>query len=148
MAVKIRALAPGLAALALGLFFGCERDEPMHSAVEIEGAVQAHLADRTDLRVGQMRVRADRIRYEGDRALASVSIMASDDPKAAMKMVYELVRESGGWRVVPAETAGADPDLQSSPHGAPPGLPQGHPPLSPQDGGLPPGHPPIGGGER
>lgn len=150
--------ASGLTVWALLLLLGCGHDQP-RSAAEIEAAVEAYLLGRTDLRVAQMQVRADRIRYEGDRALASVSIMASDDPKAAMKMVYELIHESSGWRVVPPESSGLQTGTSSEGQGAPPGLPQGHPPISPPStvlppghppttppgGALPPGHPPIGG---
>ena len=151
-------------AVALATFLlvsACGQDLP-RSADDIEAAVEAYLADRTDLRAAQMEVRADRIRYEGDRALASVSIMASDDPKAAMKMVYELIRGQGGWKVVPPDASGlqegnAAEGLGGSsglPPGHPPldapggGLPPGHPPTTPQSGALPPGHPPIGGGEH
>lgn len=105
-----------------------------------------------------MEVRADRIRYDADRAVASVSITASDDPKATMKMMYELVQEPGGWKVVPPQQStpspGAAGDGQGLPPGHPPtnapmgGLPPGHPPMTPQGEALPPGHPPLGGEER
>ena len=65
--------------------------------------MESYLAANTDLRLDRMSVSADRIRYDGDRAVASVSIVASDDPKASMKMIYELVREEGAWRVVPPD---------------------------------------------
>ena len=44
-----------------------------------------------------MQVKADRIRYDGDHATVSVSIVASDDPKAAMKMLYncDAIRMAG-----------------------------------------------------
>ncbi len=117
--------------------------EPAPPAAQIEAAVEAYLSEHTDLRVGQMRVRADRIRYEEDRALASVSIMASDDPEASMQMMYELARGPDGWVVVPPETAGSD--TIQDPHGAgrPPDLPPGHPPTNPEGTALPPGHPPT-----
>lgn len=140
MRLAVAAVAVLLALLA------CGEDEP-RSASDVEAAIHGYLSERTDLRVDQMRVRADRIRYDGDRAVASVSIMASDDPKAIMKMMYELVRESDGWRVVPAT---APAEGEGLPPGHPPtgGLPPGHPPTAPQGGGLPPGHPPISGEER
>ena len=138
----------GLTVLALLVLSGCGQDQP-RSAAEIEAAVEAYLLGRTDLRVAQMQVRADRIRYEGDRALASVSIMASDDPKAAMKMLYELVHESNGWKVVPPESSGLQTGASPEGQGRSPGLPPGHPPTSPPSTGLPPGHPPTAppGGE-
>ncbi len=142
---------------ALAALAGCGEDPP-RPAAQVEAAVEAYLADRTDLRMGEMRVRADRIRFEGDRALASVSIMASDDPKATMQMVYELALGPEGWKVVPPEASsqgmGVSPEGGDAVPGLPPGhpptgapsmeLPPGHPPTAPS-GELPPGHPPIGG---
>ncbi len=142
---------------ALLMLSACGEEAPLPAA-QIEAAVESYLSERTDLRIGEMRVRADRIRYEGDRALASVSISASDDPKAAMQMVYELMRGADGWQVVPPQTpghaTGDDPQSQGTIPGLPPGhppsnprgmeLPPGHPPTAPQ-GELPPGHPPIAG---
>ena len=114
-----------------------------HSAAEIESAVEIYLSQNSDLRLDQMSVAADRIRYDGDRAVASVSIVASEDPKAAMKMVYELAREEGVWRVVPGEAASPLSDSERVPSRLPSDLPPGHPPISPQGGALPPGHPPL-----
>lgn len=150
-----------VALIALLLSSACAQDRP-RSAADIEAAVQAYLEERTDLRVAQMEVRADRIRYEGDRALASVSIMASDDPNAVMKMVYELVQRENGWKVVPPDASGPQAGGLAGGQGGSPGLPPGHPPLeapgtglppghpptTPQGGALPPGHPPIGGDQH
>ena len=114
-----------------------------HAAADIEAAVESHLSQNTDLRLDQMSVRADRIRYDGERAVASVSIVAADDPKAAMKMIYELVRQEGAWRVVPPEAGSFHGgDVPASPD-PPSDLPPGHPPIAPPAGGLPPGHPPL-----
>lgn len=150
-------LVPGIWAGALLALCTCGEELP-RSTEQVEAAVEAYLAERTDLKVSHMEVRADRIRYDGDRAVASVSIMASDDPKAAMKMVYELVQVPDGWRVVPSQASapstGSGPGGPGATPGLPPGhpptspggleLPQGHPPTAPE-GGLPPGHPPISG---
>jgi hypothetical protein len=146
--IAIRSVRPvrarTVSVLALLLLSACGEEAP-RSAAEIEAAVETYLSERTDLRSGQMSVRADRIRYEGDRAVASVSIVASDDPMAAMKMIYELERDSNGWRVVPAaasgHSAGTAPPLKE----APSSLPPGHPPTGPSASGLPPGHPPLTG---
>lgn len=144
---------PVAAAAALLALLACGRDEP-RSASDIEAAIHVYLSERTDLRVDQMRVRADRIRYDGERAVASVSIMASDDPKAIMKMMYELEQGAAGWRVVPPESAvpsvTAPVEGEGLPPGHPPtgGLPPGHPPTAPPGGALPPGHPPISEEQR
>lgn len=122
--------------LALLLVWACGEEAP-RPAAEIEAAVETYLSERTDLRFDQMTVRADRIRYEGERAVASVSIVASGDPKAAMKMIYELQRDAGGWRVVPMQQS------RDGTGSASPELPPGHPPTSPSASRLPPGHPPL-----
>lgn len=150
-----------LGLLALSLCSACEQDL-VRSAAEIETAVKDYLSTRTDLRLGSLKVRADRIRYEGDRALASVSIMASDDPQASMTMVYELVHGPGGWQVMAADGARSSGDSHSMAPGVSPDLPPGHPPLTqpgnplppgpaptePGEGQLPPGHPPLRGDPR
>lgn len=150
-----------LGLVALLLCSACEKDL-VRSAAEIETAVRNHLSTRTDLRLDSMDVRADRIRYEGDRALASVSIMASDDPQASMTMMYELVHGPGGWQVMAADGAGSSVDSPSIAPGTSPDLPPGHPPLTqpgnplppghpptePREGPLPPGHPPLRGDPR
>ena len=139
--------ASTLTLLALLLVLACG-DGPPTPTAEIESAVVRYLSERTDLRLDQMTVRADRIRYDGNRAVASVSIVASDDPKAAMKMVYELMRDQDGWQVVPtpppADTTGVAPPL---PEGSS-RLPPGHPPTGQPSPLLPPGHPPISGGSN
>lgn len=140
-----RAVAAGV--LAWLAAAGCAEAE-RYSASDIENAVERYLSGRTDLEFGRLTVRADRIRYSDDRAVATVSIIASDDPQATMQMLYELERTADGWRVVPPRDAGGE-------GGGPPaaseqgsGLPPGHPPTTPRGDGLPPGHPPLPGSDR
>ena len=129
------------------LALACSGEAP-RSAAEIEAAVQTYLAERTDLRLDHMQVKADRIRYEGDHATVSVSIVASDDPKAAMKMLYQLQRGPNGWRVLPPEPASGSSAPLPPNHPPTSGLPPGHPPTEQPSTGLPPGHPPLDGGQR
>lgn len=124
------------------LLWSCSQGLP-HSADKIEAAVAAYLSEKTDLRLGQMTIRADRIRYDGDRAVATVSIVADDDAKAAMSMIYELARDERGWRVVPAERSAHPPVPGQDGAGAGSALPPGHPPTDQPGAGLPPGHPPL-----
>ena len=135
------------ATLACLLAAACSAEAP-RSAAEIEAAVQSHLAQRTDLRLDQMRVRADRIRYDGDHAAVSVSIVAADDPKAAMKMLYQLRRDADGWKVIEPEAAGGAAAPLPPDHPPTGGLPPGHPPTFEPSAELPPGHPPLDGGQR
>ncbi len=129
----------------LGL--ACSGEAP-RSAAEIEAAVESYLAERTDLRLDHMQVRADRIRYDGDHATASVSIVASDDPKAAMKMLYQLRRDPDGWKVLPPEPASSSSAPLPPNHPPTSGLPPGHPPTVQPSQDLPPGHPPLDGGQQ
>lgn len=133
--------------LAVLLVSACGEDPP-RPAEDIESAVVKYLAERTDLRLDEMTVRADRIRYDGNRAVVSVSIVAAGDPKAAMKMVYELMRDQDGWQVVqmpaPTDSTGVAPPL---PEGSS-RLPPGHPPTGQARPPLPPGHPPLSEGSN
>ncbi len=140
-------LSKAFAALALVLAIACS-EEPPRSAADIEAAVENYLAERTDLRLGQLRVKVDRIRYDGDHASASVSIVASDDPKAAMKMLYELRRDTSGWTVLQPDPSMPAAGSATGSGGTAPSLPPGHPPTGPPGEGLPPGHPPLDGGQR
>ena len=134
-------LASMLAVIACALS-ACDAEEP-RSTADIQDAVQSHLSGQTDLRIDQMRVHVDRIRYEGDSALAEVTIAASDDPDAEMKMVYFLERGASGWRVVPPDSVTGSQDPSVTSPGSIPGLPPGHPPTTQPGAVLPPGHPPT-----
>lgn len=129
-----------VAALAIGL--ACQ-DVPTRSAKDIEGAVASYLASRTDLNLGEVHVKATRIRYDGDRAVASVSIAAVGDPQAVMTMLYELQLGPLGWEVVPSVTRSPEDGFATGES-----LPPGHPPLPAPREELPPGHPPLNGGGR
>lgn len=128
-----------IAIFLLLLGSACGSEDP-RSVAPIEAAVEEYLATRTDLNLGQLRVRADHVQYEGQQAVAEVSITAPGDPKAAMKMVYELQRGADGWRVLPEPSSGGGP---ADPGPSPRALPRGHPPIGQPDSGLPPGHPPL-----
>ncbi|MDE0102900.1 MAG: hypothetical protein OXN89_11015 [Bryobacterales bacterium] len=130
----------GVAALAIGL--ACQ-DAPTRSAKDIEGAVASYLASRTDLNLGEVHVKATRIRYDGDRAVASVSITAAGDPQAVMTMLYELQMGPSGWEVTPPVSRSQEDGFATGES-----LPPGHPPLPAPREELPPGHPPLNGGGR
>ena len=132
-----------LAVAAAVIGIGCGAAPP-RSAADIEAAVSSYLANRADLNLGEVDVKAARIRYDGDRAVASVSISASGDPKAVMTMLYELQLGEAGWEVVPspAQRPGTQPEASQGV------LPPGHPPLVEPKPALPPGHPPLDGGSR
>ncbi len=134
--------------LILLLAAACSEEAP-RSASEIETAVRSYLAERTDLRLGEMQVRAERIRYEGDVATVAVSIVAENDPKAVMQMLYRLRRDPDGWQVLaPAPASGSPPGELPPNHPPTAGLPPGHPPAGQPGSGLPPGHPPLDDGQR
>lgn len=112
----------------LALLAACSEADP-RSVGQVEAAIAEHLARNSDLRSDSLRIKATHVRYEGETAVAQVSISASDDPKAVMTMVYELRQGPHGWRVE---------------SGAFEGRPGGTSPANPPS--LPPGHPPVGGG--
>ena len=129
-------------AVIAGSLSACGAGEP-RSTADVENAVQSYLSGQTDLRVDQMRVHVERIRYEGDSAMAEVTIAASDDPDAKMKMVYFLEQGANGWRVVPPDSATSDQGSALTSPSTMPGLPPGHPPTTQPGTELPPGHPPV-----
>ena len=157
-----------IAVVALLLSLGCGSNE--NTELLVRDAVLHYLAARTDLTMGNMDVKIDKLDLKGDTATAGVTISARGDAKASMQMVYELRRTGTGWEVTPpsggsgaahggmppgaTEPGAGLPPGHSSPGGAPggtaeqPQLPQGHPPVgnppvqkSPE---LPAGHPPVG----
>lgn len=133
--------------LVLFSLVACSSEQP-RSAEAIRAAVQSYLTERSDLALANMQVAVDRVKYEGDRAQAEVTISASNDAKASMQMAYELEQTADGWRVIPAAPAGhGEGGFPPPASGGAGGLPPGHPPTDapPQGGGeqLPPGHPPL-----
>jgi hypothetical protein len=151
------------------LTLGCGSNE--NTELLVRDAVLHYLAARTDLTMGNMDVKIDKLDLKGDSATASVTISARGDAKASMQMVYELRKTGTGWEVTPpsggsgaahggmpspggGEAGGELPPGHPSAGGAPggtaeqPQLPQGHPsignPPVPKSPELPAGHPPVG----
>jgi hypothetical protein len=139
-------------AAALLLSLGCGSTE--NTELLIRDAVLHYLAQRTDLSMGKMDVKIDRLELKGDSATAGVTISARDDAKASMQMVYELRKSGSAWEVVPPSggTGAAHGGVPSAGAAEPGGeLPPGHPPTGGAQEGtaeqpqLPQGHPPVGG---
>jgi len=115
------------------------------STAQIQAAVDAHLAKRTDLALGDMDVRVDSVEFKGDEAEAVVSFRAPGAAEAAMSMTYQLTRTDDGWEVKPKEGMGGHGGMAPPPSADDPSLPPGHPPTggeAPQQA-LPQGHPPV-----
>ncbi len=106
---------------------------------QMRTAVEDYLAGRVGLAADNMEVSVDAVQTNGNRAQVEVTITASDDAAAAMRMVYDLEKRSGRWRVKPSS-----PAVETPPETG--GLPPGHPPLDAPEAALPPGHPPLEGG--
>ena len=130
---------------ALCLLAACGSGPAGDPRAEIEAAIDAHLAKRTDLDLGAMEVAVDSVDVQGDSAEAVVSFRGQGAAEAAMTMTYQLTRGEGGWAVQPKSGMGhggvtppprADDDQ---------GLPPGHPPTAGEAPAqeLPPGHPPV-----
>jgi hypothetical protein len=137
--------------VVLLLVLGCGSNN--NSELLIRDAILHYLAGRTDLSMGNMDVKIDRLDLKGDSATAGVTISARGDAKASMQMVYELRKTGSGWEVTPPSSGtGAAHSGMPSPGSAGPGgeLPPGHPPAGGAPGGtaeqpqLPQGHPPVG----
>jgi hypothetical protein len=143
--VKTRAIL--FSGALLSLWLGCSSAPQADSTESVRQAVEKHLAARTDINPANMRVTVDKVEYEADRAQATVTIAARNDPQAKMQMMYRLRKAGQVWEVEPQASG-------SGGHGAPPApeagegggaLPPGHPGIGTDEANeLPPGHPPVG----
>lgn len=105
-----------LACLAL---LGCQQEASEASPeAEIEAAIQAHVAKKTQLDLANMEIEVQQVDVQGDRARALV-LFRTKGGEAEMPVQYSLAREDGNWVV---QDKGPRPV-----HGQP--LPQGHPPV-------------------
>jgi hypothetical protein len=123
--------------LAALLIVGCNRGAPQ-SKDAIRAGIMEHLAKNTGLDMSQMTVEVGDVKFEPDKAIATVAFRPKTSPDAGMTMNYTLDRQGNKWVV--AKSAGST----GSAHGGAEG-PSGAPaPAAPPSGGdLPPGHPPI-----
>ena len=132
---------------------GCGSSAPPAASdadAEVRVAIESYLATRSGLNMSAMALIVDKVDYEGDTAVASVTIQAKNEERAKMQMAYNLRRENGEWKVEPSEAGAGHGGAAGSgaPGGAGGGMPSGHPPATqpPASGGdLPSGHPPVGG---
>ena len=125
--------------LAALLMAGCNRGAPQ-SKDAIRAGIMEHLAKNTGLDTSQMTVEIGEVKFEPDKAVATVAFRPKASPDAGMTMNYTLDRKGNKWVV--AKTA----DSAGSAHGSATAPPAAAPPhgSSPSQGGeLPPGHPPV-----
>ena len=130
------------------LTLGCGRLGDQKPAVK--KAIEAHLASRSDLAIGQMTMDVKDVKVEGDKAGADVVFRVTNSPEMQMGYHYELAREGGTWKVIDGQPSQADskhPGGDADPNATDPNaLPPGHPPLPDAPAGeMPPGHPPLQG---
>ncbi len=132
----------------------------------IKKAIETHLSQRSDLAINQMTMDVQTVTVagdkEGDKAQAEVVFRVTSDPNMQMGYHYELVRESGAWKVTGGQPSQADTKHPAGNAGGSEGmnemggaaaLPPGHPPLPEgnapmsgnphESGALPQGHPPL-----
>lgn len=109
----------GIALIAsLGLL-GCQQEASEASPeAEIEAAIKAHLATKSQLDLAKMEIEVQQVDVQGDVARALV-VFRTKDGEAEMPVRYSLARVDGSWVV---EDKGPRRG-----HGQP--LPQGHPPV-------------------
>ena len=159
----------------LALILSCGASEPVAEIVpgssaagegEIETALRAYLAARTDLNLKSLEVEIVNVSQTGDSASATAEFRAPGGAEPLLAMGYQLDKVDGEWQVQGSGSANAAAPPPSGwqpqgdmPAGHPPtdapaggGLPSGHPQVDgPAGGALPPGHPPAdspaGGGE-
>ena len=109
------------------LLAGCHRAAP-ESKDAVRAAVLDHLTKNTGLDVNSMTIDVGDVKFEANKAVATVSFRPKASPDAGMTMNYTLERQGDKWIVAKRADSGV-----------------GHAAPAPQPGGdLPPGHPPIG----
>jgi hypothetical protein len=94
-----------------------------------------HLSKNSGLDVNSMTVEVREVKYEGNKATASVAFRPKASADAGMSMNYTLERSGSKWVVNKRGDSGG--------HGS--GLPDGSSPQASPGGELPAGHPPVGG---
>ena len=138
-----------LVLLAVLLLSPLACDSHQNSEIAVREAVRQHLAARGNLNMGKMTLSVDGITFEQDRATASVTIAARDDPNAKMQMVYQLTQTGSEWKVQAPEDSsqpahgGMDGGMGSSAGELPPGHPSTGGQTPEPESTLPQGHPPI-----
>jgi hypothetical protein len=152
MGMIVRKVTLVFLCVALAGWLGCAAANESDPTTSVQQAVEKHLAARTDMDPSNLRVVVESVSYDGDRANASVTIVARQDPRAKMQMTYHLRKTAAGWEVEAPQgsEAGAHGGAAPMPEaGGGAELPPGHPPVERERGSeaneLPPGHPPVGG---
>jgi hypothetical protein len=105
-----------LAGLAL---LGCQQEVSEASPeAEIEAAINAHVANKSQLDLANMEIEVQEVDVQGDMARALI-LFRTKGGEAEMPVRYSLAREDGSWVVQDKGPRRV--------HGQP--LPQGHPPV-------------------
>ena len=95
----------------------------------IQKAVYTYLQDVRQLNLSKMDVAVTDQKIEGDKATCDVTFTVKGGGMTPMEYTYDLVQESGAWKVTSSKS-------KSGAHGG--GMPPG-------TGEMPPGHPAMGG---
>jgi len=153
-----------LLAFNLLLTFGCKRAGDNKQAVH--DSVVQHLAKNAALDVNQLDIDVTDVKFNGNEAVAAVSIKPKSAPQQGMNMTYTLERRGEKWEVKGRGAGHAGMGAGSGPMGGPPAgavpeagaaesgshaatpEPKGALGDAPGSGGtaggaLPPGHPPV-----
>ena len=108
---------------------GCKKAPDAESKESVKKAIDAYLAQRQNLALGNMSMEVVDVKFEGDTATAEVKFTSKQSSNLAVTVHYKLQRRDNEWHVestVPARGAGGNP------HGVTPS------PGSPAAGGEPP----------
>ena len=124
-------LCSTLILFSLGIaLIGCGQGSSDPNAA-IQKAIEAHLANRSDLAIGNMVMEMKDVRIEGDHAQADVIFRTTSNPSAQMAFSYLMHQADGKWEVETGQPSSADtahpspenPDIETDT------IPEGHPPV-------------------
>lgn len=130
MQIRLSMFYRTLIIFSLGIFLaGCSQSSSDPNAA-IQKAIEDHLANRSDLSIGNMVMEMKDVRIDGDHAQADVLFRTTSNPPAQMAYTYLLLQTDGKWEIETAQPSGAD---SSHPTPENPGvesetLPEGQPP--------------------
>jgi hypothetical protein len=130
----MRAVLVAVMALALVLS-GCNKSKGMQSRAAVQAAIEQHLQKQSNVMLSNMNVEVEDVKFDADRANASVNFRSKQSPGLVVARHYVLKKVGDQWQVESSSSPGG----MGGPHGggmpAQPSTPEGM--VNPHGGGMP-----------
>lgn len=100
--------------MGLGLILsGCNRSQGVQSKAAIQTAIEQHLQKQSNVMLNNMNVEVQGVKFEGDRANATVNFRSKQAPDIVVARQYVLKKVGEQWQVESSSSPGG----MGSPHG-------------------------------